>query len=588
MSMTKKHQSRPAPAELIMSPRVNQMISFLNKLAFVGVLSILAFFPGRAVAQTSAVTVGTTSGSSGTSVDLPVSFAAGGTGVSTLQFDLTLPVPLSYVSVATGSAAAAAGKSASARAISGGVRVLIFGLNQNTIGSGAIAVVRLNIASGTAPGSLVAGITGIVASSPNGAGVSINGVGGSVTVIAPALPTVTISATDPSASETGPGAGVFTVTRSGSTSGSLTANYTASGTATAGSDYTALAGSVTLGSGAATATITVTPTDDTAVEANETVILTLASSATYAIGSPSSATVTIADNDTDTTVPVISGISASSITTTGAVINWTTNELSDTQVEYGTTTVYSNSTALVPRVTTHAVQLAGLQAATLYHYRVKSQDAAGNLAVSGDFTFTTAQETLPPGDVKNFTALPGNGQVTLSWTNPSDTDFSGVLIRYRTDGIFPVNKDNGTLVLNRPGLPNANESFLQSGLTNGTTYYYSAFTYDTSQNYSMTAHAQASPAGPTILALSPNYGRVDTEVKISGTNFGSTVGSNLVTFTGVPASVLAWSNTSITAKVPVGAKSGPVIVIANGVQSNSVNFKVSRKLPAPGQVRVTK
>ena len=224
-------------------------------------------------------------------------FYCGSTGVSTLQFDLALPASLSYVSVATGAAAATAGKSASGSTIAGGVRVLIFGLNQNTVGSGSIAVVRLNIVSGTAPATLPVGIAGIVAASSSGDPVSTTGAGGSVTVSAPALPTVTISATDPNASEAGPDAGIFTVTRSGSTSGALTVNYAVSGTASAGSDYTALAGSVTFGSGAASATITVAPIDDTAVEGNETVIVTFSSNAAYGIGTPGSAAVTIADND---------------------------------------------------------------------------------------------------------------------------------------------------------------------------------------------------------------------------------------------------------------------------------------------------
>jgi hypothetical protein len=41
-------------------------------------------------------------------------------------------------------------------------------------------------------------------------------------------------------------------------------------------------------------------------------------------------------------------------------------------------------------VTAHSQSLSGLIAGTLYHYRVRSRDATGNEAVSGDFTFTTA------------------------------------------------------------------------------------------------------------------------------------------------------------------------------------------------------
>ncbi|MBI2558897.1 right-handed parallel beta-helix repeat-containing protein, partial [Candidatus Woesearchaeota archaeon] len=87
----------------------------------------------------------------------------------------------------------------------------------------------------------------------------------------------------------------------------------------------------------------------------------------------------------------VSAIAASSITSSSATITWTTNENADTQVDYGTTTAYGLSTALnTALVTSHLQSLSGLNANTLYHYRVKSRDAAGNLAQSNDFTFTTS------------------------------------------------------------------------------------------------------------------------------------------------------------------------------------------------------
>jgi len=113
----------------------------------------------------------------------------------------------------------------------------------------------------------------------------------------PALPTVTISATTPNASETGPTAGQFTVSRTGSTASALTVNYGIGGTATNNSDYANLSGSVTIGAGSATALITVMPVDDALVEGSETVMLTLSANAAYTVGSPGNATVTIADND---------------------------------------------------------------------------------------------------------------------------------------------------------------------------------------------------------------------------------------------------------------------------------------------------
>ncbi len=99
----------------------------------------------------------------------------------------------------------------------------------------------------------------------------------------------------------------------------------------------------------------------------------------------------------DTRAPVISNVVAASITTSTTAISWTTDEASDSQVEYGATTAYGSSTPLATaQVTTHSMSLSGLTSNTLYHYRVKSRDAAGNLAVSADFTFTTIADTTPP------------------------------------------------------------------------------------------------------------------------------------------------------------------------------------------------
>src|SRR5262249_57363113 len=59
-------------------------------------------------------------------------------------------------------------------------------------------------------------------------------------------------------------------------------------------------------------------------------------------------------------------------------------------VDFGTSTAYGSTMTSASMVTSHSVVLSGLSASTLYHYRVKSRDAAGNLATSGDFTFTTS------------------------------------------------------------------------------------------------------------------------------------------------------------------------------------------------------
>jgi len=92
----------------------------------------------------------------------------------------------------------------------------------------------------------------------------------------------------------------------------------------------------------------------------------------------------------DSTPPIISGVSASNVTATSATISWTTNEAADSLVEYGTTTSYGSSAGNGSMVLAHAQILSGLTPETLYHYRVRSKDAAGNVAISSGFTFTTS------------------------------------------------------------------------------------------------------------------------------------------------------------------------------------------------------
>ncbi len=136
---------------------------------------------------------------------------------------------------------------------------------------------------------------GVVAIGPDGKegywGVAIITFKPSVT-----LPAVSIAATDPNASEGGTDTGKFTISRTGSTSTALTVNFTVGGTATNGTDYNTIPGSVTIPAGSSSADIIIAPKGDMINESSETVIITLSSSSSYKIGTNNSATVTIIDN----------------------------------------------------------------------------------------------------------------------------------------------------------------------------------------------------------------------------------------------------------------------------------------------------
>ncbi len=124
----------------------------------------------------------------------------------------------------------------------------------------------------------------------------------------------------------------------------------------------------------------------------------------------------------DTTPPVISSVVATPLNGTSVRITWTTNEPADRQVEYGTTVSYGNVTAVDTTLsTTHAVVLSGLQPATTYHFRVRSRDAAGNAAVSADYTFATA-DTVPPL-ISGLTVINvSETSATITWTTSEPAD----------------------------------------------------------------------------------------------------------------------------------------------------------------------
>jgi thermitase len=130
---------------------------------------------------------------------------------------------------------------------------------------------------------------------------------------------VTVTASTAQATEAGPTNGVFTITRTGDTSVPLTVHYTVAGSALAGTDYTSLPGTVTIGTGSSTATVAVRPIDDSAVESDESVILALSANAAYSLGTPSGGTVTIVSDDLPSDL-VVAALTAPAESGAGLVI----------------------------------------------------------------------------------------------------------------------------------------------------------------------------------------------------------------------------------------------------------------------------
>jgi len=124
----------------------------------------------------------------------------------------------------------------------------------------------------------------------------------------------------------------------------------------------------------------------------------------WAFASPSWLPPLFSSSSTDITTPAISNVTASTTNTT-ATITWKTDELSSSQVVYGTTSTYGQISPATPQndpsipgstsmgVVTHSISLTGLTPETAYHFSVRSKNKAGNEAMSADSTFTTTATT---------------------------------------------------------------------------------------------------------------------------------------------------------------------------------------------------
>lgn len=142
----------------------------------------------------------------------------------------------------------------------------------------------------------------------------------------------------------------------------------------------------------------------------------------------------------DTIAPTISAVSAGGLTSTAATITWTTNEWATSQVEYGATGSYGQTTSLnTILATNHSVALSGLSAGTLYHYRVRSKDAVGNERLSPDATFTTTSgsDTTPPTGTVTINAGASYTKTTTVTLTLAATDNSGTVaqMQFSNDNI---------------------------------------------------------------------------------------------------------------------------------------------------------
>jgi len=287
---------------------------------------------------------------------------------------------------------------------------------------------------------------------------------------------------------------------------------------------------------------------------------------------------------------LISGTATLSISTLAAAPSGTTITAS-----YGGDSNYTGSTASLTQTVNQAAATVTLSNLT--------QTYTGS-------ALTPTATTTPSGLSITWTGAPdtnaGNYPVTATVSN---ANYSGY-----ANGTFTIGKATPTVLVASSSNPSPYESSVTFTATvtpstaTGTVTFYDGSNelgtgtlssgtapYSTSTlamgTHSITANyggdsndsTNLSPAlnqgvGAYISSLSPGQGIPLAVLTITGAGFGASQGTSTVTLNEVTATVISneWSNTSITVLVPMLVPGTvPVIVIVNGIPSNSYNFVVT-------------
>ncbi|MFH2063557.1 MAG: fibronectin type III domain-containing protein [bacterium] len=155
---------------------------------------------------------------------------------------------------------------------------------------------------------------------------------------------------------------------------------------------------------------------------------------------------------------------------------------------------------------------AGLVNGTTYYYGVFSYDLTGNYCagVFAQGVPAVGADVVAPLCAAAISAVAGDQQILVTWSNPADPDWVGTRI-VRRDDRAPAGPADGLAVFE-----GVSDNHLDLGLTNGRTYFYGAYTYDAARNYCIGPTASATPDAelpPPVLDCTDSDGGLDYFVR---------------------------------------------------------------------------
>jgi fibronectin type 3 domain-containing protein len=211
------------------------------------------------------------------------------------------------------------------------------------------------------------------------------------------------------------------------------------------------------------------------------------------------------------------------------VLSWTVpnsdggSPITGYNVYRGTAPGGEGGTPVATNVASSSFTDTGLANGTTYYYKVAAVNAAGTSPQSGEASATPQPAATAPSAPQSLTAVGSNGAVQLSWTAPASNGGAAVT---------GYNVYRGTSAGGEGSTPVATNvtttGFTDTGLANGTTYYYtvkavnSAGTSPPSTEASATPHATV-PSAPLGVTASAGNAAVTVSWSAPASNGGSPV-----------------------------------------------------------------
>ena len=387
---------------------------------------------------------------------------------------------------------------------------------------------------------------------------------------APTPPSLSINDVSESEGDTGTKTFTFTAFLSAASASTVTVNYaTANGTATAGSDYTAVSGVLTFAPGETMKTVAVLANGDALAEPNETFFVNL-SGATNATISDAQGIGTIVNDDV-ATPPTVSAVFNASPINLGSsrqlqitITNPTASPM--TGVSLAAAALPANVNGSTPATNcpsatasynagTKEFSLSGgtlaagascLSTLTVtptavgsYTYTTGAVSAAG---VTGGTATTGALVVNSPPTVTSIspTAGPTGGGTSVTLTGTNFTGVTAVTFGATAATGFTFNSATSITATAPAGSAGTVDVRVTTGGGTSATSAADQFTYITA---------------PTVTSVSPTAGPTGggTTVTITGTGFAAAAGTGAVKFGATNATYTINSNTQITATSPANS-----------------------------------